>query len=159
MTNGILVDKFYDLLQKAEAFDKETIRRIRLINKEVLVNSLRTKFIIEEDKFTGVMYVEEHGIYQNYGVKASRFNIGLTKWNEVTKEWAEIIFPAKTEQEIKTFQYFVWRKKKKEGLPAREWIKQGTEYIDQNIEKVLSFDQFLNELVESTVDLAFQQVA
>ena len=158
MTDPILISNFQRGLEFLQQFDDQSIRDAKLINTSQLVKSGRIEIKVENDCLVGIMYREAHGIYQNFGVKRSNFNIGIKKWLEVTKTWAKIVKPGLTDKEITKFQSAVYFNKK--GLPAsafalkpRPWIKKGNELIERNFTEITGIDEYLNTLLNASLEL------
>jgi hypothetical protein len=161
----ILLSNFKKGLDVIDAFDKKTFTDQGHRASGVTVESIRSVMKVEGNKIIGIQYVKAAGIYQNYGVKAERFRIGWKRWKEVTYEWAKTVKPSLTDKEIRTFQYFVWRKIKREGMPTKAsaqyskdgtrtgWVKKGQDYIDENFNELFGINEWLEALLECTFDL------
>lgn len=151
----ILKDDFLRGIRFLEGIDDTSIREQKLINKEQLINSANSVFEIEGDCIRGIMYRDAHGIYQNYGVKRSSFNIGYKKWIEVTKEWAQIVKPGLSDEDIKDFQSAIYFKKKslspgEFALKPREWIKKGTDLANSSFDSIFDINKTLEVLFDES---------
>lgn len=154
----VLVANFIRGLEFLQEVDNRSIEDARLINRRILINSGRFEIDVQQDAIIGLMYRAEHGIIQNFGVKRSRFNIGLKRWLEVTKEWARIVKPGLSDSEITKFQSAVFFKKK--ALPAsafalrpRPWIKRGTDIAEERLNEVFNINEYLNALLNESLQL------
>jgi len=156
--NQVLTANFLKGLEYLNSLDNKSIKDARLINQSFLINSGRYEISIEGDTIVGLMYREEHGIYQNFGVKRANFNIGLKKWTEVSKRWAEIVKPGLSSEDIAKFQAAVYFKKK--SLPAsayalkpRPWIKTASDVLQQNFNEIMGVGEWLNALINASFEV------
>lgn len=148
-------------------FDRQTLddQGHRATGK--LIDTLRFEVKINEDTIVGDFYMQDYGIDVDQGISArDAFKVDPSK----IKQWAKVVKPELSSEEIDSFVAATFKRWDKEGIPLDDgssrfskdgsrtgWISRGTSFAKEQGESLVSVDPILDALLDATLSIFSDQ--
>lgn len=168
MTIDTFIQRFNDGLAVLLQLDKQILTDQGHRASGKLIDTLSYEIVLSGNTLTGTFLAQDYGLDLDRGISASEIG-GLDQYtkDQAFRRWVKTVL-GKSEKEVSSTIYFIWRKWKKEGMPTKNssafsktgertnWIKKGTEAFEKDEMKFFNIELSLDDLFEQAFDLVFE---
>lgn len=151
------------LLETVIDYDQQTLTDQGHRATGKLIDTLSYKIVIGSDTIVGEFYMQDYGLDVDQGIKARDvFKVDPGK----IKEWAKVVNPSLSSDEVDSFVAATFKRWDKEGIPLDDgnsrfskdgsrtgWIGRGSTFLKDQGESFIAIDSVLDALLEATLNI------